>query len=44
MNSDKTIGVLGVSFGTSRTLAQSLSKGMYETYNLSLKTFSLLEK
>jgi len=44
MNSDKTIGVLGVSFGTSRTLAQSLSKGMYETYNLSLKTLQFIGK
>ena len=44
IDSDKTIGVLGVSFGTSRTLAQSLSKGMYETYNLSLKTLQFIGK
>ena len=44
MDSDKTIGVLGVSFGTSRTLGQSLSKGMYETYNLSLKTLQFIGK
>ena len=44
IDSDKTIGVLGVSFGTSRTLVQSLSKGMYETYNLSLKTLQFIGK
>jgi len=44
IDSDKTIGVLGVSFGTSRTLGQSLSKGMYETYNLSLKTLQFIGK
>ena len=44
IDSDKNIGVLGVSFGTSRTLAQSLSKGMYETYNLSLKTLQFIGK
>jgi len=44
MDSDKTIGVLGVSFGTSRTLIQSFSKGVYETYNLSMKTLQFIGK
>ena len=44
MDSGKTIGVLGVSFGTSRTLTQSLLKGIYETYNLSLKTLQFIGK
>ena len=37
-------GMLGVSFGTSRTFIQSLSKGTYETYNLSLKTLQFIGK
>tara|TARA_X000000950_G_scaffold285177_1_gene390324 strand:+ start:52 stop:1407 length:1356 start_codon:yes stop_codon:yes gene_type:complete len=37
-------GILGVSFGTSRTFIQSLSKGTYETYNLSLKTLQFIGK
>ena len=37
-------GILGVSFGTSRTFMQSLSKGTYETYNLSLKTLQFIGK
>mgnify|MGYP001158647175 CR=1 FL=1 len=41
---DKTIGVLGVSFGTTRSLTQSVSKGIYETYNLSLKTLQFIGK
>ena len=41
---NKTVGVLGVSFGTTRSLAQSVSKGIYETYNLSLKTLQFIGK
>ena len=41
---DKIVGMLGVSFGTSRGLVQSLSKGVYETYNLSLKTLQFIGK
>ncbi len=41
---DKIVGVLGVSFGTTRSLAQSVSKGIYETYNLSLKTLQFIGK
>ena len=37
-------GMLGVSFGTSRTFVQSLSKGTYETYNLSVKTLQFIGK
>ena len=37
-------GMLGVSFGTSRTFIQSLSKGTYETYNLSVKTLQIIGK
>ena len=37
-------GMLGVSFGTSRNFIQSLSKGTYETYNLSLKTLQFIGK
>ena len=38
------IGIIGVSFGTSRSLYQSLSKGVYETYNLSVKTLQFIGK
>jgi len=38
------IGVIGVSFGTSRSFYQSLSKGVYETYNLSVKTLQFIGK
>ena len=41
-NGEKIIGVLGVSFGTSRTFLESFLKGSYETYNLSLKTLQFL--
>ncbi len=41
---DNTVGILGVSFGTSRGFFQSLSKGVYETYNLSLKTLQFIGK
>jgi len=37
-------GVLGVSFGTTRSFSQSLNKGIYETYNLSLKTLQFVGK
>ena len=43
-NGEKTIGVLGVSFGTSRTFLESFLKGSYETYNLSLKTLQFIGK
>ena len=38
------IGIIGVSFGTSRSFYQSLSKGVYETYNLSVKTLQFIGK
>ena len=41
---DKDFGILGVSFGTSRSFTQSLNKGIYETYNLSLKTLQFIGK
>ena len=41
---DKDVGLLGVSFGTSRSFTQSLNKGIYETYNLSLKTLQFIGK
>jgi regulator of sigma E protease len=44
VNQNDTIGVLGVSFGTTRSFIQSLSKGIYETYNLSLKTLQFIGK
>ena len=44
VNQNETIGVLGVSFGTTRSFLQSLSKGIYETYNLSLKTLQFIGK
>ncbi len=40
----KEIGILGISFGTNRTFFQSMSKGVYETYNLSVKTFQFIGK
>ncbi len=43
-NGEKIIGVLGVSFGTSRTFIESFLKGSYETYNLSLKTLQFIGK
>ena len=42
--SDKTYGFLGVQFGTSRSLWQSFTKGIYETYNLSAKTLQFIGK
>ena len=44
VNDEKIIGVLGVSFGTSRTFLESFLKGSYETYNLSLKTLQFIGK
>ena len=44
LNDEETVGVLGVSFGTSRSIRQSFSKGVYETYNLSLKTLQFIGK
>ena len=41
---DSEIGVLGVSFGTSRNFGEALSKGIYETYNLSIKTLQFIGK
>ena len=38
------IGVLGVSFGTKRSFIQAFSKGVYETYNLSIKTLQFIGK
>ncbi len=44
VNQNETIGVLGVSFGTTRSFLQSFSKGIYETYNLSIKTLQFIGK
>jgi regulator of sigma E protease len=44
VNNDETVGILGVSFGTSRSIGQSFSKGVYETYNLSVKTLQFIGK
>ena len=38
------IGIIGVAFGTNRSFFQSLSKGMFETYNLSIKTLQFIGK
>jgi regulator of sigma E protease len=38
------IGILGVSFGTKRSFIQAVSKGVYETYNLSIKTLQFIGK
>jgi regulator of sigma E protease len=38
------LGVIGVSFGTSRSMYQSFTKGVYETYNLSAKTLQFIGK
>tara|TARA_Y200000002_G_scaffold193934_1_gene160227 strand:+ start:3040 stop:4383 length:1344 start_codon:yes stop_codon:yes gene_type:complete len=42
--SQDNVGILGVTFGTSRGILQSFSKGMYETYNLSIKTLQFIGK
>ena len=44
IGNEETVGVLGVSFGTSRSIGQSFSKGVYETYNLSVKTLQFIGK
>ena len=44
LNNEEMVGVLGVSFGTSRSFGQSFSKGVYETYNLSVKTLQFIGK
>ena len=38
------IGIIGVAFGTNRSFIQSLSKGIFETYNLSIKTLQFIGK
>ena len=43
-DSGDKIGVLGVSFGTKRSFLQAFSKGVYETYNLSIKTLQFIGK
>ena len=44
INENVTKGILGVSFGASRNFRQSISKGIYETYNLSIKTLQFIGK
>ena len=44
LDKEQIVGILGVSFGTSRSIGQSFSKGVYETYNLSIKTFQFIGK
>ncbi len=44
INQNTRVGVLGIAFGTSRSFSQSLSKGAYETYNLSIKTLQFIGK
>ena len=44
LNNEEMVGILGVSFGTSRSFGQSFSKGVYETYNLSVKTLQFIGK
>ena len=43
-NDGKQIGNMGVAFGTKRSFIQSFNKGVYETYNLSLKTLQFIGK
>ena len=38
------VGVIGVAFGTNRSFFESLSKGTYETYNLSIKILQFIGK
>ena len=40
----KEYGIIGVSFGTSRSIFESFSKAIHETYNLSLKTLQFIGK
>tara|TARA_Y100000994_G_scaffold126383_1_gene103740 strand:+ start:67 stop:1440 length:1374 start_codon:yes stop_codon:yes gene_type:complete len=44
IESQDNFGVLGVSFRESRNLFEALSIGVYETYNLSIKTLQLIGK
>ena len=44
IESQDNVGVLGVSFRESRNLFEALSIGVYETYNLSIKTLQLIGK
>ena len=44
LDKEQIVGILGVSFGTSRSIWQSFSKGVYETYNLSIKTLQFIGK
>ena len=44
INQNIRVGILGIAFGTSRSFSQSLSKGTYETYNLSIKTLQFIGK
>tara|TARA_Y100000766_G_scaffold167305_1_gene143708 strand:+ start:4166 stop:5539 length:1374 start_codon:yes stop_codon:yes gene_type:complete len=44
IESQDSFGVLGVSFRESRNLFEALSIGVYETYNLSIKTLQLIGK
>ena len=39
--SGQDMGMLGISFGTNRTLIQAVSKGVFETYNLKYKNSSI---
>jgi regulator of sigma E protease len=38
------VGIMGVSFGSHRSIYESISKGVYETYNLSIKTLHFIGK
>ena len=40
----KEVGMMGVAFGTKRSVFESFSKGLYETYNLSVKTLQFIGK
>jgi regulator of sigma E protease len=44
IGSQDNVGVLGVSFRESRNFFEALSIGMYNTYNLSIKTLQLIGK
>jgi len=41
---DQSRGFIGIQFGSQRTLVQAISKGSYETYNLSIKTLQFIGK
>ena len=43
-NKGKEYGAIGIAFGTSRSLSQAVSKGIFETYNLSKKTLQFIGK